>query len=115
MYDFLICIVLIESMSSVLYHISIPPESLPCVTPLSLVDGKIIYLNPIGQPVDKSLTFHVSYSIIISEFRISLLKSECWLLTPKMEDLEHSNMRFLRNMSPLITFVISKTRQTSVC
>ncbi len=69
MYDFPICIVLIESMSSVLYHISIPPESLPFVTPLSLVDGKIISLNPIGQPVDKSLTFHVSCSIIV---RLSL-------------------------------------------
>ncbi len=68
MYDFPIFIDLIESMSSVLYHISIPPESLPCVTPLSLVDGKMISLNPIGQPVDKSLTFHVSCSIIMSEF-----------------------------------------------
>ncbi len=70
MYDFPICIDLIESMSSVLYHISLPHESLPCVTPLSLVDGKIIYLNPVWQPVDKSLTFHVSCSIIMlnSEF-----------------------------------------------
>ena len=34
----------IEGVSSDLYHISIPPESLPCVIPFHLVDGRIISL-----------------------------------------------------------------------
>ncbi len=63
-----------------------PPESLPCVTPGSLIDGMMSSLSSLGQPVGPSL-LHVSCRMIMSEFFISELKSVFLLLRPKVDDL----------------------------
>ena len=70
-----------------MYQINIPPESLPWLTLLSLVDGKMISLYPKGQPVGMSPLFQVSCKTMISEFFNSFLKSGVLLLRPKAEDL----------------------------
>ena len=50
----------IERTRFALYKISIPPESLPWVTPLSLEAGNTISLQPEGQPVGMSPLLQVS-------------------------------------------------------
>ena len=70
---------LIEWLRSALYQISIPPESLTCFTPGSLVDGTT---SSVGQ----SPLYHVSCRMTMSVFPISL-KSGILIFRPKAGDL----------------------------
>ncbi len=72
--------------SSDLIHMIIPPESLPCVTDVSLTDGNIISLYPEGQLVNTSPLHQVSCKMMTSMSSRSFIKSECLLFRPKTEE-----------------------------
>ncbi len=69
-----------------LVQIIIPPESLPCVTDVSLTDGNIISLYPEGQPVNTSPLHQVPCRIMTSMSSSSFIKSEFLLFRPKTEE-----------------------------
>uniref|UniRef100_A0A671W4V7 Tyrosine-protein kinase n=1 Tax=Sparus aurata TaxID=8175 RepID=A0A671W4V7_SPAAU len=75
--------------------INIPPESLPWLPLLSLVDGKMISVYPKGQPAGMSPLFQVSCKTMISEFFNSFLKSVCLSLSLSVSlSLRQSQYRF---------------------
>ncbi|XP_030292220.1 tyrosine-protein kinase Fer [Sparus aurata] len=77
------------------YQINIPPESLPWLPLLSLVDGKMISVYPKGQPAGMSPLFQVSCKTMISEFFNSFLKSVCLSLSLSVSlSLRQSQYRF---------------------
>ncbi len=69
--------------SSDLIQMIIPPESLPCVTDVSLTDGNIISLYPEGQTVNTSPLHQVSCKMMTSMSSSSFIKSEFLLFRPE--------------------------------